>query len=244
MARGHNALVHVRGVEDGLLYVVDGVPVTERYDLLHASAFDLDAVDAITVITGNLPAEFGGRSGAVVSVDQSSGRPASGYARIGGGSLSSVDASAGVGFRLGTLHLSGSAAASSSDRFLDPVDEGNFNNHGERVVGGLHGLWRASHSSRITFGAFGARTRLDVPNDAEQQQAGQRQVQALDDENFSLAWQQTASPRIVTDVAAYHRRYTSQLAGGDGTCPSPRDPIALMPGRVPSDGSLDSPDVT
>ena len=90
----------------------------------------------------------------------------------------------------------------------------NFNNHGERVVGGLHRLWRASPSSRITFGAFGARTRLDVPNDAEQQQAGQRQVQALDDENFSLAWQQTASPRIVTDVAAYHRRSASQLAGG------------------------------
>ena len=40
VARAHNALVHVRGVEDGLLYVVDGVPVTERYDALHASAFD------------------------------------------------------------------------------------------------------------------------------------------------------------------------------------------------------------
>ena len=213
VARGHNALVHVRGVEDGLLYVVDGVPVTERYDLLHASAFDVESVDAITVITGNLPAEFGGRSGAVVSIDRSSGRPASGYARIGGGSLSSVDASAGGGVRLGSLHLSASAAASSSDRFLDPVDEGNFNNHGERYVGGGHGLWRTSPSSRITFGAFGARTRLDVPNDAEQEQAGQRQVQALDDQNFSVAWQQTPSTRIVTDVAAYHRRYDSQLTG-------------------------------
>ena len=100
MARGHNALVHVRGVEDGLLYVVDGVPVTERYDLLHASAFDIDAVDAITVITGNLPAEFGGRSGAVVSIDRSSGQRASGYARIGGGSRSTVDASAGGGVQL------------------------------------------------------------------------------------------------------------------------------------------------
>lgn len=213
IARAHNALVHVRGVEDGLLYVVDGVPVTERYDALHASAIDVDAIDAITLITGNLPAEFGGRSGAVVSIDRSPDRRPFGDVRLGGGSLGAADGSAGGGARLGPVHLAGSVAASVSDRFLDPVDENNHNNHGERYVAGLHGVWRMSSSGQIVFGAAGARTRLDVPNDAEQQRAGQRQVQALDDENFTVAWQQTASSRAVADAAFFHRRYASTLSG-------------------------------
>lgn len=227
MARGHNALVHVRGVEDGLLYVVDGVPVTERYDALHASAFDVDAIDAITLITGNLPAEFGGRSGAVVSIDRSANRRRFGYARIGAGNLSTADGSAGAGVRLGPVHVAGSVAGSVSDRFLDPVDEGNFNNHGKRYMAGLHGLWRATQSGQMVFAGAGARTRLDVPNDAEQQRAGQRQVQALDDENFSTAWQQTASSRAVADAAFFHRRYTSRLSA------SPFDvPIAARSHRA------------
>lgn len=214
VARAHNALVHVRGVEDGVLFVVDGVPVTERYDLLHASAVDVEAIEAITLVTGNLPAEFGGRSGAMVSLDRTPDRRRFGAVNVGAGNLATADASARAGALLGPVHLAGSLSASSSDRFLDPVDEGNFNNHGTRYLVGVRGAWRASASTRITFGGAGARTSLDVPNDAEQQAAGQRQGQTLDDENLSLGWQRVASGRVVADAALFHRRYASHLQGG------------------------------
>lgn len=213
IARAHNALVHVRGVEDGVLFVVDGVPVTERYDLLHASAFDVEAIEAITLVTGNLPAEFGGRSGAVVSLDRTPDRRRFGAVNAGAGNRATADASASAGALLGPVHLAGSLSASSSDRFLDSVDEGSFNNHGSRYLLGARGVWRAAASTQVTFGAAGARTSLAVPNDAEQQAAGQRQRQTLDDENLSLGWQQVGSSRVVADAALFHRRYASHLHG-------------------------------
>ena len=212
VARAHNSLVHVRGVEDGMLYVIDGVPVTERYDLLHASAIDVDAIDTLSLVTGNLPAEFGGRNGAVVSIDRSSDRRPFGYARAGGGTEATADAAFGGGIVTGPVHVSASAAASSSDRMLDPVDQGNLHNRGERFVGAFHAYWRASERHRFTMAAGGARARLEVPNDLEQDTAGQDQAQRLDDESGTFGWQQIASASTVVDAAAFHRRYASQLA--------------------------------
>ena len=71
VARAHNSLVHVRGVEDGMLYVIDGVPVTERYDLLHASAIDVDAIDSLSLLTGNTARRIRWTNGAVISIDRS-----------------------------------------------------------------------------------------------------------------------------------------------------------------------------
>jgi hypothetical protein len=227
VARAHNGLVHVRGVEDGMLYVVDGIPVTERYDALHASALDLDAVDSLTLITGNLPAEFGGRSGAVASIDHAPDPRRFGYAGGGAGSEASRDLTAGGGVLAGPVHLSASAVASASDRYLDPVDEGNFHNHGDRLGAGLRATWRASAASRLVLNAAAARTDLEVPNDALQHAAGQRQRQSLDDESLAIAWQRVATERTVTDAALFHRRYASHLS------PSPFDlPISARSDRA------------
>ena len=227
IARGHNGLVHVRGVEDGMLYVVDGVPVTERYDALHASGLDLDWVDSLTLITGNLPAEYGGRSGAVASIDHAPDPRRFWYAGGGAGNEASGDLTVGGGVHAGPVHLAASAVGSASDRFLDPVDEGNFHNRGERLGAGLRAMWRAPAASRFALSAAAARTNLEVPNDAVQHAHGQRQRQSLDDENVAVSWQRVASGRTVTDMAAFHRRYASHLS------PSPFDiPITAQSDRA------------
>ena len=51
----NGGLMHVRGVDDGILYVVDGVPITDRVDLMTASGSDIGDVRSIQVITGNFP---------------------------------------------------------------------------------------------------------------------------------------------------------------------------------------------
>ena len=63
-----NGLVHVRGVDEGVLYVVDGVPWYERFDSLFGVAPDPMTLESITVSTGYSPPEFGFKSGAVVEV--------------------------------------------------------------------------------------------------------------------------------------------------------------------------------
>ncbi len=212
VARAHNSLVHVRGVEDGILYVIDGVPVTERYDLLHASAIDVDAIDSLSLLTGNLPAEFGGRNGAVVSIDRSPDHRPFGYARTGGGTEDTLDAAGGGGLVAGRVHISASGAAASSSRMLDPVAEENLHNQGSRLAGAVHADWHASDRHRFTFAAGAARTRIEVPNDLEQAAAGQDANQRLDDENARAGWQLVASAGTVIDATAFHRRYASQLS--------------------------------
>ncbi len=63
-----NGLLHVRGIDDGFLYVIDGVPVYERLDQLSGLGPDLSTVESINVITGYMPAEFGYKAGGVIDV--------------------------------------------------------------------------------------------------------------------------------------------------------------------------------
>ena len=63
-----NGLLHSRGVDDGFLYVVDGVPVYERLDQTSGLAPDSSTVDALTVVTGYVPPEYGYKSGGVIDV--------------------------------------------------------------------------------------------------------------------------------------------------------------------------------
>jgi hypothetical protein len=63
-----NGLLHVRGVDDGFLYVIDGVPVYERLDGLFGVAPDPAMIDSVSVLTGYVPPEFGFKSGGVIEV--------------------------------------------------------------------------------------------------------------------------------------------------------------------------------
>ena len=63
-----NGLVHVRGVDDGFLYVEDGVPVYDRVDQLFGVAPDPAGIGSLHVMTGYVPAEYGLKSGAVIEI--------------------------------------------------------------------------------------------------------------------------------------------------------------------------------
>ena len=89
-----NGLLHVRGVDDGVLYVEDGVPVYDRLDTLSGIAPDPASIGSINVLTGYIPPEYGLKSGAVIEV-QSSTAPRTGWAAnvdtgIGSDALRSV----------------------------------------------------------------------------------------------------------------------------------------------------------
>src|SRR5581483_7994679 len=127
----NNGLIHVRGVDDGVLYVIDGIPISDRLDAVSASAIDTDTINTMNVITGNIPAEFGGRSGAVVVIHPKSGidQPPQGSLHLGAGDFRSGDIAAAVGSSVRkSFGFFANAATSRSDRYLDPVDPRNFNN--------------------------------------------------------------------------------------------------------------------
>lgn len=209
----HNGLMHVRGIEDGLLYVVNGVPLGDRLDALHATGFDTEGIDGLEVMAGHMPAEFGGRNAAVVAVEFRSPleRPRASVS-LGAGTERTRDVTAAGSLKLSDrVGVSGSIGASSTDRLLDPPDERNFNNHGGRIsiVSGLE--WRPQTADALQVRGFVNGTNLRVPNDAEQEAAGQHQRQELRDGSASGAWQRVWNDRTVTDIATFHDRRASRL---------------------------------
>jgi Carboxypeptidase regulatory-like domain len=118
-----NGLLHVRGVDDGLLYVQDGIPVYARLDRLFGMPPNPSAIASLHILNGYIPPEFGFKSGAVVEVrtetgirNSWSGTFDTGVADLGTRHLEGF-ASGPVGRGLG-LMLTGSDERSS--RFLDP----------------------------------------------------------------------------------------------------------------------------
>jgi hypothetical protein len=128
-----NGLLHARGVDDGFLYVVDGVPMYERMDSLHGVAPDPEMVDSVNVIVGHVPPEFGFKSGGVIEVRTSSQKSSSWLGNVQGlfGSDATRQASSVFGGPLSpSTALTIGASAQGSERFLDPVHPDNLHNTG------------------------------------------------------------------------------------------------------------------
>src|SRR6185503_4990737 len=211
-----NGLLHVRGVDDGILYVIDGIPTVDRLDAVSASNFDTEMIRSLNVITGNLPAEFGGRSGAVVQIQPRSGIDAPWFASTGlsAGSFRAgeVDASLGGSLRR-ALGFYVAASTTRSNRFLDPVDLGNFNNRGGALKFNQRTDWHPSAKDILLFNAAFNGTDLRVPNRLEQEEEGQRQRQELRDNAQSVSWQRLWNAATVSNLAYFRRAYRAQLFG-------------------------------
>lgn len=218
----NDGLLHVRGVDDGILYVVDGVPVTDRQDVVSGNSYDTEMIRSLDVITGNIPAEFGGRSGAVVAVQSKSmiGMPLTGSFGVGGGSFGAAElkATLGGGFKKNGGFLV-SASGNRSLRFLDPVDPGNFNNRGGALRLNIRSDWRPTANDLFMFTISANGTDFHVTNDLEQELAGQRQRQELRDNSQSVRWQRVWSPTTVTDLAFYRQSYVAKLIGSSFDTP-------------------------
>src|SRR5262249_40549220 len=186
MATENNGLVHVRGVDDGILYVLDGVPVADRLDALSASSFDTDTINSLQVITGRIPAEFGGRNAAVVIVQPKSGidQGVASSLRAGAGDFGAGEMAAAFGGHVGKrFGFFANAATNRSDRFLDPVDPRNFNNRGGAINLSLRADWHPNGArpdrDTLLFNLSGNGANFRAPNDLLQEERGQPQRQEL-----------------------------------------------------------------
>jgi outer membrane receptor protein involved in Fe transport len=211
-----NGLLHARGVDDGFLYVVDGVPMYERMDSAHGIAPDPEMVDSINVITGHVPSEFGFKSGGVIEVRTASRRGDSwtGNLQLSNGGDATRQGSSVFGGPLSqSTSLTTGLSGQRSDRFLDPVHPGNLHNTGGAVNATVEFGWMLSPASTLAvLGGLG-RSTFDVPHNEDQEDAGQDQRQRNRQTWQTASWQRTWSANTVSQVAAYHRSASAVLNG-------------------------------
>ncbi len=216
-----NGLMHYRGVDDGLLFVLDGVPVYERLDPQFSVGFDPLTLGSVRVISGFVPPEFGLRSGGVIEVRSQGGSIGSwsGLLDVGAGDYRSQALS---GLAQGPLGRSGSVTLSlggeRSQRFLDPVSLDNLHNHGSTGGGEGELVW-APGANVLTLRGGHLRSSFDVPRNEEQEEAGQDQRQELGRSFGTLSWQRSWSSRTVSQVALFGRFTDGRLLGSPQDVP-------------------------
>lgn len=219
-AEEDNGLLHVRGVDDGVLFVEDGIPVYDRLDVAFGIPPSLAGAGTVTVATGHTPAQFGLKSGAVVEVfSPPAPQRWQGDLQAGSGSsaLGGLAASTGGPLRRG-IDLFAATAAERSDRFLDPVHPDNLHNRGGVVAGSLRVRASLARDGQITALARAGRSYYDVPHGEDQDEAGQDQRQRIAQGGASLAWQQPFTSDAV-QAGGYARRVDARLFGSAADTP-------------------------
>ena len=63
-----NGVLHARGSEYQVQYVIDGIPLRDNRSPAFAQSLGIDEFESMTVRTGGYPAEFGAKLGAVIEV--------------------------------------------------------------------------------------------------------------------------------------------------------------------------------
>lgn len=210
-----NGLLHVRGVDDGVLYVQDGVPVYDRLDMLSGFLPDPSTLEMVNVLTGYIPPEFGLKSGAVVELQSAAaGRndwTGSLETTLGDDAARSLRLAADGPVRRG-WSAGGGVTAERSDRFLDPVHPRNFHNAGGVLLAdGRLNVASQQHVLRVHVTA--GRARHQVPHGEAQESARQDQRQRLQQNSQSASWQRMSRDTTAWQTAIYRRDISAELRG-------------------------------
>jgi len=232
-AKDENGRFHFQGAHSQSEFVIDGQTISDQTGASFSNSIDPGIAQSMEVIYGNVPAEYGEKIGAVINMSTKSGL---GAGAIQGDVLAGVSRfgtyEGGISTMYGTDRwgIFASVNASTSDRFLDPVNPANLNNDGETARGFVRLDFAPNGSDKLRLTTLVGETHRGVPNTFSQDLAGQDQKVATRDQNLSFDWQHVHSATSFLDVNVFGRFSTFRLD------PSKND----TPVTAGSDRSLDN----
>lgn len=193
-----NGVLHPRGAEYDVQYVVDGMPLTQNRSPAFSPSFEASEVESLRVLTASYPAEYGRKLGGVVEVTTEKDVPSGlhGQFEASGGSFSTAGGSAGISYTQLKNRFTASGDGFHSARYLDPPVLQNFTNRGNAA--GFSASFERDFSDRdrlrVTFSHHAV--RFLVPNYLVQQTAGQRQDVADTETAGQIYFQHTISSEL------------------------------------------------
>jgi hypothetical protein len=216
-----NGVLHPRGSEYDVQFVVDGLPLTENRSPAFAPPFESGDVESMRVMTAGFPAEYGRKLGGVVEITSPQNAPAGLHGEFDaeGGSFSTGSAHAALFYANGANRFSVSGDGFHTDRYLDPPVLGNYTNRGN--TGGFSASYERDFSSsdRLLITVTRHAVRYLVPNELVQQQAGQRQDATQMETGGQLRYTHTFSPELLFSVAGSVRDATALLSSNAQSTP-------------------------
>ena len=209
-----NGILHPRGSEYDVQYVVNGVPLTENRSPAFAPSLDTDDIESMRVLTASYPAEYGRKLGGIIEVTTEKDVPSGLHGRIdaGGGSFSTASGSAMISYARKKNQFALGADGFHTGRYLDPPVLENFTNTGDE--GGVSGSFERelSDRDRIHITLTHERTRFLVPDYFVQEDAGQRQNIANTETSGQVSFQHLVSPNLLLNVSGNVRDANAELS--------------------------------
>ncbi len=236
-----NGRFHFRGSHGQVMYVIDGVPVTDQMQAAFSNSLDPGQVDAMEVVTGGISAEYGGKPGAVVNLTSRSGlgTPGGFQGEVSAGASRFSTYEAGFALRGSTDRMGwfATASGSTSDRYLDPVNFDNFHNHGTTGRVATRFDWLLTDHDTLRVSASGGSTSREVANLASQEALGQDQRARTTDANLSVGWTRLLDGGASLETVVFARRAGARLDPTSGQAP---DPLKDFPVWASQDRTLDN----
>jgi len=216
-----NGVLHPRGSEYDVQYVVDGLPLTQNRSPAFAPALDAEDVESLRVLTANYPAEYGRKLGGVIEVSTEKNQPAGlhGQFSVTGGSFSTINTSAGLSYTYGKNRFAASGDGFHTDRYLDPPVLANFTNRANADGFSVSYQRDFSEHDRLRLALTHNAVRFQVPNELVQQQAGQRQDLTDTETSGRIDFQHTISPDLLVILAGSIRNAGSTLSSNQLSTP-------------------------
>lgn len=222
-AQNANGAIHPRGAHNQMTFVVDGLPISDQLTGAFANSLDVAVVQTAEVMTGNIPAEFGGKVSGVAVLNTRSGlgteRPFAGAASIAYGGFETAQGSVQTGGERGRLGYFGSVTTMRTNRFLDQVSLDNLHNDGNSTRGFARFDLKVSDRTQLRSHVMGGASRFELANLRSQHAAGQDQHQALNDVSAWTSLSRTLDRTSVLEATAGYRTTTAALRPSAGDTP-------------------------
>ena len=216
-----NGVLHPRGSEYDVQYVIDGLPITENRSPAFAPVLDADRVDSMRVLTANYPAEYGRKLGGIVEVmtDKDVLLGLHGQFDASGGNFGTVNGSAGVSYARVKDRFSISGDGFHTKRYLDPPVLANFTNHAN--AGGFSASYEhdCSDRDRLRVTLTHNSVRFLVPNYLVQEEARQRQDVSNTETNGQVYFQHTISSDLLLSFSGSVRDAAATLSSNQLATP-------------------------
>jgi outer membrane cobalamin receptor len=216
-----NGILHPRGSEYDVQYVIDGLPITENRSPAFAPALNANTVNSMRVLTANYPAEYGRKLGGIVEVVTEKNAPAGWHGQLdaSGGSFGTANGFVGLSYSHGGNRFSFSGDGFITDRYLDPPVLPNYTNHSSS--GGFSASYSRDFSDRDRLRMSFSREAVHflVPNELIQQRAGQRQDIVNNESGGQFYFQHIISAQLLLSFSGSVRDAVATLSSNPLSTP-------------------------
>ena len=218
--------LHIRGGHQ-VSWMVDGVPVPNTNIASNVGPqFDPKDIDYLEVQRGGLTAEQGDRTYGAFNVVTRSGFERNREAELvtSFGSFHQTNDQINFGDHTQRFGYYGSASGNRSDLGLETPTTSVLHDQEAGLSGFTSLIFNKSANDQLRLVASARRDHYQIPNDADQQAAGVRDVENERDSFVNFSWIHTGARGSLLTVSPYYHYNRAEYVGGPNDTPlSPRD---------------------